>query len=266
MTIKYKNPYGDYSFETFNKENAAFVDKTGFIEVFDNLDTKYPVLLRPRRFGKSAFVQMLDYFYDIAKKDQYDEVFRGTKIHEMNLPSHNSYHVISFEFSEIFGNTSQELIKKFSSNILGSIRDFRTRYKDFEFDIESRKNDSPSTIIDEFFSIYGEYSNNTKDLYILIDDYDNFANVIFSKDRKLFNEITNANGFFKAFNTAIKKHTKKVVAKTFITGVSSVSLDSLTSGFNIAKNVTCDPRLNEFAGFTKDELIGLIEKLVDTKP
>ena len=264
MTIKYKNPYGDYSFENFNKENAAFVDKTGFIEVIDNLDTKYPVLLRPRRFGKSTFVQMLDYFYDIAKKDQYDEVFRGTKIHEKNLPSHNSYHVISFEFSEIFGNTSQELIKKFSSNILGSIRDFRTRYKDFEFDIESRKNDSPSTIIDEFFSIYGEYSNNTKDLYILIDDYDNFANVIFSKDRKLFNEITNANGFFKAFYTAIKKHTKKVVAKTFITGVSSVSLDSLTSGFNIAKNVTCHPKLNEFAGFTKYELIGLIEKLVDT--
>ena len=264
MTIKYKNPYGDSSFETFNKEHAAFVDKTGFIEVIDNLDTKYPVLLRPRRFGKSTFVQMLDYFYDIAKKDQYDEVFRGTKIHEMNLPSHNSYHVISFEFSEIFGNTSQELIKKFSSNILGSIRDFRTRYKDFEFDIESRKNDSPSTIIDEFFSIYGEYSNNTKDLYILIDDYDNFANVIFSKDRKLFNEITNANGFFKAFYTAIKKHTKKVVAKTFITGISSVSLDSLTSGFNIAKNVTCHPKLNEFAGFTKYELIGLIEKLVDT--
>ena len=265
MTIKYKNPYGDYSFENFNKENAAFVDKTGFIEVIDNLDTKYPVLLRPRRFGKSTFVQMLDYFYDIAKKDQYDEVFRGTKIHEMNLPSHNSYHVISFEFSEIFGNTSQELIKKFSSNILGSIRDFRTRYKDFEFDIESRKNDSPSTIIDEFFSIYGEYSNNTKDLYILIDEYDNFANEILSKDRKLFKAITNADGFLKAFYKAIKKHTKKVVAKTFITGVSSVSLDSLTSGFNIAKNVTCDPRLNEFAGFTKDELIGLIEKLVDTK-
>ncbi|MDY5734510.1 MAG: AAA family ATPase, partial [Succinivibrio sp.] len=265
MTIKYKNPYGDYSFETFNKENAAFVDKTGFIEVIDNLDTKYPVLLRPRRFGKSTFVQMLDYFYDIAKKDQYDEVFRGTKIHEKNLPSHNTYHVISFEFSEIIGKTADELIKKFSSNILGSIRDFRTRYKDFEFDIESRKNDSPSSIIDEFFSIYGEYSNNTKDLYILIDEYDNFANEILSKDRKLFKAITNADGFLKAFYKAIKKHTKKVVAKTFITGVSSVSLDSLTSGFNIAENVTCDPNLNEFAGFTKDELIGLIEKLVDTK-
>ena len=66
--------------------------------VFDNLDTKYPVLLRPRRFGKSTFVQMLDYFYDIAKKDQYDEVFRGTKIHEMNLPSHNSYHAIFLIF------------------------------------------------------------------------------------------------------------------------------------------------------------------------
>ena len=70
MTIKYKNPYGDYSFENFNKENAAFVDKTGFIEVIDNLDTKYPVLLRPRRFGKTTFVQMLLCFYDISIKDK----------------------------------------------------------------------------------------------------------------------------------------------------------------------------------------------------
>ena len=81
MALKYTNPYGDSSFESFNKENTAFVDKTEFIKIIDELDTKYPVLLRPRRFGKSTFVQMLDYFYDIAKKDQYDEVFRGVRYH-----------------------------------------------------------------------------------------------------------------------------------------------------------------------------------------
>ena len=265
MATEYTNPYGSSTFRTFNKDRVAFVDKTEFINVIDKLDTKYPVLLRPRRFGKTTFVQMLLCFYDISYKDDYDEIFEGTKIHEMNLPSHNTYHVIDFEFSNISGKTSEQLIKSFSSNILGAIRDFRTRYKDFEFDIESRKSDAPSTIIDEFFSIYGEYSNKTQDLYVIIDEYDNFANEILSKNRDLFKAITNADGFLKAFYKAIKKHTNTVVAKTFITGVSSVSLDSLTSGFNIAKNVTCDPRLNEFAGFTKDELIELIEKLVDTK-
>ena len=265
MAIKYTSPYGVSSFKNFNKLNRAFVDKTEFINVIDKLDTPYPVLLRPRRFGKTTFVQMLDYFYDISKKDQYDEVFRGTKIIEKNLPSHNTYHVLNLEFSEIYGNTSAQLVEGFTSNIIDSITDFIDRYPEVNFEVDEYKNKTPSALINAFFTRCKIAFKGKQDLYVIIDEYDNFANVIFSKDRKLFNEITSANGFFKAFYNAIKKHTTKVIAKTFITGVSSVSLDSLTSGFNIAKNVTCDPRLNEFAGFTKDELIGLIEKLVDTK-
>ena len=265
MAIEYTNPYGCANFNSFNEDKVAFVDKTNFIEVIDKLDTKYPILLRPRRFGKTTFVQMLDYFYDISKKDQYDEVFRGTKIHEMNLPSHNTYHVLNLEFSEIFGNTSDQLVEGFTSNIIDSITDFIDRYPEVNFEVDEYKNKTPSTLINAFFTSCKIAFKGKQDLYVIIDEYDNFANEILSKNRDLFKEITNANGFLKAFYKAIKKHTNTVVAKTFITGVSSVSLDSLTSGFNIAKNVTCDPRLNEFAGFTKDELIGLIEKLVDTK-
>ena len=265
MAIKYTNPYGSANFNSFNEDKVAFVDKTNFIEVIDKLDTKYPILLRPRRFGKTTFVQMLDYFYDISKKDQYDEVFRGTKIHEMNLPSHNTYHVLNLEFSEIYGNTSAQLVEGFTSNIIDSITDFIDRYPEVNFEVDEYKNKTPSALINAFFTSCKIAFKGKQDLYVIIDEYDNFANEILSKDRKLFKEITNANGFLKAFYKAIKKHTTKVIAKTFITGVSSVSLDSLTSGFNIAENVTCDPNLNEFAGFTKDELIGLIEKLVDTK-
>ena len=265
MAIEYTNPYGCANFNSFNEDKVAFVDKTNFIEVIDKLDTKYPILLRPRRFGKTTFVQMLDYFYDISKKDQYDEVFRGTKIHEMNLPSHNTYHVLNFEFSEIFGNTSDQLVEGFTSNIIDSITDFIDRYPEVNFEVDEYKNKTPSTLINAFFTSCKIAFKGKQDLYVIIDEYDNFANEILSKNRDLFKEITNANGFLKAFYKAIKKHTTKVIAKTFITGVSSVSLDSLTSGFNIAENVTCDPNLNEFAGFTKDELIGLIEKLVDTK-
>ena len=265
MAIKYTNPYGSANFNSFNEDKVAFVDKTNFIEVIDKLDTKYPILLRPRRFGKTTFVQMLDYFYDISKKDQYDEVFRGTKIIEKNLPSHNTYHVLNLEFSEIYGNTSAQLVEGFTSNIIDSITDFIDRYPEVNFEIDEYKNKTPSALINAFFTSCKIAFKGKQDLYVIIDEYDNFANEILSKNRDLFKEITNANGFLKAFYKAIKKHTTKVIAKTFITGVSSVSLDSLTSGFNIAKNVTCHPKLNEFAGFTKDELIGLIEKLVDTK-
>ena len=265
MAIKYTNPYGSANFNSFNEDKVAFVDKTNFIEVIDKLDTKYPILLRPRRFGKTTFVQMLDYFYDISKKDQYDEVFRGTKIIEKNLPSHNTYHVLNLEFSEIYGNTSAQLVEGFTSNIIDSITDFIDRYPEVKFEVDEYKNKTPSALINAFFTSCKIAFKGKQDLYVIIDEYDNFANEILSKNRDLFKEITNANGFLKAFYKAIKKHTTKVIAKTFITGVSSVSLDSLTSGFNIAKNVTCHPKLNEFAGFTKDELIGLIEKLVDTK-
>ena len=265
MAIEYTNPYGCANFNSFNEDKVAFVDKTNFIEVIDKLDTKYPILLRPRRFGKTTFVQMLDYFYDISKKDQYDEVFRGTKIIEKNLPSHNTYHVLNLEFSEIYGNTSAQLVEGFTSNIIDSITDFIDRYPEVNFEVDEYKNKTPSALINAFFTSCKIAFKGKQDLYVIIDESDNFANEILSKNRDLFKEITNANGFLKAFYKAIKKHTTKVIAKTFITGVSSVSLDSLTSGFNIAKNVTCHPKLNEFAGFTKDELIGLIEKLVDTK-
>ena len=265
MSIQYTNPYGVSSFKNFNKLNRAFVDKTEFINVIDKLDTPYPVLLRPRRFGKTTFVQMLDCFYDISYKDDYDEIFKGTKIIEKNLPSHNTYHVIDFEFSNISGKTSEQLVESFSKNVLNSIKLFLDKYKEVDFDVEQHRKDPPGDLIDAFFTSCKIAFKGNQDLYVIIDEYDNFANEILSKNRDLFKAITNADGFLKAFYKAIKKHTNTVVAKTFITGVSSVSLDSLTSGFNIAKNVTCHPRLNEFAGFTKDELIGLIEKLVDTK-
>ena len=263
MTIKYTIPYGDSSFETFNKENAAFVDKTVFIEVIDHLDTKYPVLLRPRRFGKTTFVQMLLCFYDISFKDKYNEIFKGTNIIGKNLPTHNTYHVINFDFSGVSGDNSKDLISNFNHKLAEAFTNFNRRYPDFNFNCEQVEL-SPSAFIGKFFSHYEMYAK-AKNLYILIDEYDNFANDVLSNNRDLFKTITQSNGFLKDFYKTIKTFTNTVVAKTFITGVSSVSLDSLTSGFNIAKNVTCHPKLNEFAGFTKDELIGLIEKLVDTK-
>ena len=263
METKYVIPYGDASFETFNKENVAFVDKTEYINILDKLNTKYPILLRPRRFGKTTFVKMLLCFYDISYKDKYDEIFKGTKILEMNLPSHNSYHVIKFDFSGVSGTDTASLITNFNHKLAEAFTNFNRRYPDFNFNCEQVEL-SPSAFIGKFFSHYEMYAK-AKNLYILIDEYDNFANDVLSNDRDLFKTITQSNGFLKDFYKCIKTFTDTVVAKTFITGVSSVSLDSLTSGFNIAENVTCDPNLNEFAGFTKDELIGLIEKLVDTK-
>ena len=108
------NPYGKVSFDLLRKNNQAYVDKSLIIKSLDdNSMSWYPVLLRPRRFGKSSFVSMLKCFYDISYKDRYEALFSGSRIYEENLSSHNSYHVINFEFSSVDGKTEEDLTSSF---------------------------------------------------------------------------------------------------------------------------------------------------------
>ncbi len=259
------NPYGQVTFDLFRQKNKAFVDKSLMIEYLDNDSMSlYPVLLRPRRFGKSTFVQMLKCYYDISYQDRYEELFSGTKIYDENLPTHNSYHVINFDFSAVSTGNLNKLLTSFFVVVSRGIKDFILRYPDFVFDYSALDKTDAATLFNEFAIAYKDYSESQK-LYVMIDEYDNFANEILSKDLELFLNITSKDGFLKTFYATIKSLTTDTIAKTFITGVSSVSLDSLTSGFNIALNVTSLDCFNEYAGFTEDELELLIPKLVDVE-
>ena len=107
------NPYGKVSFDLLRKNNQAFADKSLIIKSLDdNSLSWYPVLLRPRHFGKSSFVSMLKCYYDISYKDRYEELFSGTKIYEENLPNHNSYHVVNFDFSAVSTDVDHLLLLK----------------------------------------------------------------------------------------------------------------------------------------------------------
>jgi hypothetical protein len=257
------NPYGQVAYEKFRKSELAFADKSGVIESLDNAEmTPYPVLLRPRRFGKSTFVQMLKCFYDISYADRYDEIFFKTNIYEKNLPGHNSYHVINFNFSGVSGIKEDTLIRSFIIAVNSGINDFMVRYPDFVFNPTEIEKETPSGFIKSFFDAYKRYPSK-KYLYLMVDEYDNFANNVLSQDLELFKAITSTGGFLKDFYAAIKEGAETCIARTFITGVSSVSLDSLTSGFNISLNVTSDKNFNEYAGFTEGELKELIPQLVD---
>ena len=278
MTKLLNNPYGTSSFEEFIQQDKAFVDKTMFIKTLDQLSTNYPIILRPRRFGKSTFISMLKYFYDRSLYNQYDQVFFKTQIYKENLESHNSYHVIVFDFSGIEGNNRDQLSKHLSSSIINnSILDFKNRYPTFSFFIDEQDKNDPLLVLDNFFNCYREWlvkhpeeilqdpfgRPSIKKLYIIIDEYDNFANEILNTDREFFKRLTSQAGLLKTFYSKIKSATSHIVAKTFITGVSSVSLDSLTSGFNIAKNISTLSSFNEYAGMTEDELRNIIKELVD---
>lgn len=257
------NPYGQFSFDTFRNDEQAFADKSLVIKFLDDKSmSKYPVLLRPRRFGKSTFVQMLKCFYDISYKDRYEELFSGTKIYQENLPSHNTYHVVNFDFSKVYSKNEDALLRSFCAALISGIENFKRRYPDFSFDYDEINQSEPVTLFSLFITAYSKYAGSKK-LYIMIDEYDNFANELLSKNLDLFLSITSENGFLKTFYSTIKAETSETIAKTFITGVSSVSLDSLTSGFNIARNVTDKACFNEYAGFTENDLEILIPQLVD---
>ena len=258
-----RTSYGEVSYEIFRKEGYAFADKSAVIEELEGKDmTNYPVLLRPRRFGKSTFVQMLKCFYDISYKDRYDEIFSETNIYKKKLTSHNTYHVIDFDFSGVSGVKEDTLIRSFIIAVNSGINDFMVRYPDFVFNPTDAEKETPSSFIKSFIDAYKRYPSK-KSLYLMVDEYDNFANSILSQDLELFKAITGTGGFLKDFYAAIKEGAETCIAKTFITGVSSVSLDSLTSGFNISLNVTSDKCFNEYAGFTENELKKLIPQLVD---
>ena len=256
-------PYGEVAYESFRELGFAFADKSSVIKELERKNTpRYPVLLRPRRFGKSTFVQMLKCFYDISYKDRYEEIFNGKNIYTANLSSHNAYHVIDFDFSGVSGEDKDTLVDSFIIAVKRGITNFLSRYPDFVFTPAEAEKKTPSGFIRSFFDAYDLY-HAKKSLYLMVDEYDNFANSILSQDLELFKSITGTGGFLKDFYAAIKDGAKSVVAKTFITGVSSVSLDSLTSGFNIARNVTSRACFNDYAGFTGEELTELIPKLVD---
>ena len=271
------NPYGQVTYEKFRARRQAFVDKTGIIESLDDEGmTPYPVLLRPRRFGKSTFIQMLKCFYDISYKDRYDKIFSEKKIYAVNLADHNTYHVINFDFSRINTQSSSTMLNSFFSAVANGIDNFKIRYPDFSFDYQDLDKSDAVTLFNNFASAYSKYASGYFNkvrhdygsigrLYVMIDEYDNFANQLLSHDIEQFLFITGDNGFLKAFYAAIKAATadSDCIAKTFITGVSSGSLDSLTSGFNISLNVTSEACFNEYAGFTEAELAALIPQLVD---
>ena len=267
-------PYGEVAYESFRELGFAFADKSAVIKELERKNTpRYPVLLRPRRFGKSTFVQMLKCFYDISYKDRYEEIFNGKNIYTANLSSHNTYHVINFDFSMVNSQSNTSMLNSFFSAVATGIDDFMIRYPDFVFDYSELDKSDSVTLFNNFASAYSKYAKNcfTKGsigrLYVMIDEYDNFANQILSQNIKLFRTITGDNGFLKAFYAAIKAAAANAncIAKTFITGVSSVSLDSLTSGFNISRNVTSRACFNEYAGFTEAELAKLIPQLIDLK-
>ena len=258
-------PYGISSFEVLRTENYLLVDKTPFIAQFEFLSEKYPFFLRPRRFGKSLFCSMIEFYYDARHADKFDNLFQNTWIHQNPTPLKLSYLVLRFSFDQVKSNgTMEDVQKSFREHIIRRIEDFlsvpppQNPWSPQEAKKVFRSGDETSTLGD-LESLCKHLGHK---LFVVIDEYDNFANNILADfGEQSYKDLTHGTGFFRVFWTYLKSLTaEKTLNRLFVTGVSPLVLADVTSGFNIGKNVTHEPCLAEALGFTENETRSLIEK------
>lgn len=212
--------------------------------------SNYLFLIRPRRFGKSVFVSMMEAYYDIAKADRFDTLFDGLWIQEHPTPLKNSFQVIYFDFSKA-NNGLGDLELNFNNYCSEVLDTFINRYRDFYSEQAYHKIISTNDAGVKLNVIDNESHEKGYPLYLIIDEYDNFTNVILSDGGKeLFRNLTHASGFYREY---FKKF-KAMFARVFLIGVSPVTLDDLSSGYNIDWGISQDPRFNDMLGFSETDV------------
>ena len=260
VRLMLKIPYGISNFERIRMNNFLYVDKTHFIEKIEEID--YLIHLRPRRFGKSLFISMLENYYDVASADKFDELFKGLYIHDHPTENRNNYYILRFNFSGIQNVEQSDLMKGFLRKVKNGVRGFISKY---DLGLKVNESNSPATVLDDFLSDFTALKLPHK-IYILIDEYDHFTNSVLSGDGAEFLELLQRGGFVRSFYEVMKERAELgLVERIFITGVMSVTLDSMTSGFNIATKISTDKRFSDMMGFRSDEVEGLL-RLSYTKP
>ena len=247
-------PYGMQNFEDVIKEDCYYVDKTPFIEDIED-SNMYFFFLRPRRFGKSLTISMLENYYDINKKDKFDEIFGKLYIGENPTPEHNSYLIIHLNFAIIVGGLDD--YKHGMDNYC------RTQFNYF-VDVyshllpEGTKEglNQQEDAVNQLNYLCTQSKKSGQKIYLFIDEYDHFTNQILAhkEHEQRYRIQTHGEGYLRKFFDTIKGAAGDTLARVFVTGVSPVTMDDLTSGFNIGTNYSLAPEFNEMTGFTEDEV------------
>ncbi|WP_277232494.1 ATP-binding protein [Phocaeicola salanitronis] len=242
-------PYGVANFEQLRNENLYYVDKTMYLPLLENM-SNYLFLIRPRRFGKSVFVSMMRDYYDIAKAERFDTLFNGLWIKEHPTPLKNAFQVIYFDFS-LAGAGMERLEYTFNdyccTELDSFIKQYKTYYDDTTFQNVLAEKDAASKLR----IINAEARRKKYPLYLIIDEYDNFTNVILSEGGKeMFRNLTHASGFYREYF----KIFKAMFSRVFLIGVSPVTLDDLSSGYNIDWNISQAPEFNHMLGFSESDV------------
>ena len=242
-------PYGVSDFIDIIERNQYYVDKTMYIpKLEDEPDALF--FIRPRRFGKSLFISMLRAYYDIKRKDKFDKLFGNLWIGSHPTENQGKYQVLFLDFSKIGGSIDQ-LEENFNAYCNECIDSFIETYQEYypERVVESVLKAKTAARKLNAIGIAAEKKN--LPLYLIVDEYDNFTNVVLNEQgEEVYTALTHASGFYRE----IFKVFKGMFSKIFMTGVSPVTLDDLTSGFNIGWHISTKPAFNQMLGFSTEDV------------
>ena len=257
-------PYGDADFKRIRLTGSLYVDKTRFLRRLERV--RYAVLIRPRRFGKSCWISLLEHYYDRTRGDAFDTVFGGTDIARQPTEERNRYVVLRFNFSA-FNDALETLERNFEDYCEDTVEHAIGRHPDL-FPAEAVRHIlAPPSVNRKLNRLFEYAGDHDIALYVLIDEYDHFANTILAHHGEAaYRGVTHGGGFYRNFFATLKAGAERSdggIARLFITGVSPITLDDVTSGFNIGKNISLDADFNELLGFTEPEVRGLLESYRD---
>jgi hypothetical protein len=260
-----KIPYGLTDYEKFVTGHYYYVDKTRYLSSIEKAGD-YLFFIRPRRFGKSLFLSTMETYYDVAKADQFDLFYKNTDIHQQPTEERNKYLILKFNFSALEPHY-EKIEASFLNNVQTIVKSFLHKYAAYltsqaREELRSQLDDMTSAA-DILLRVINICKDSDRKIYIIIDEYDNFANTILSTSGSGdYRSLTHGEGFFRAFFNVLKDSTTgsgAPTARLFITGVSPITLDDVTSGFNIGKNISTVPAFNNMLGFTGAEVTEIID-------
>ncbi len=248
-------PYGISDFRRVKLEKYYYIDKTHFIPKIEE-QPPFIFLIRPRRFGKSLFLNMLAFYYDIFYKDEFEAVFHDCYIYQNPTREKNNYHILKFDFSSV--STKGDIDDNFSFICNSDMQFFINKYRlNITIDPTLSAHKNLKTIFDGCKEL-------NIPIYVMIDEYDNFINNLLMHNQTDYKKLVSSKSeaIYKEFFKLLKAGTSdnaSSIKKMFITGVSPLAMYDVTSGSNIGTNITNDYSFNDAVGVTKEELTQLLE-------
>ena len=256
-------PYGWADFRAIRMEGRLYVDKTRFLRRLE--EERYVFFIRPRRFGKSCWVSVLENYYDRNRAGEFERLFGSTDVGRRPTDDRHRYVVLRFDFS-VFDDAPETLRERFETYCDTVLYYTLEGNRDLFPEAARQRILAPPGVDGKLNQLFAYARERGIPLYVLIDEYDNFANTILAhRGEASYRAFTHGGGFYRNFFATLKGGAGQGggLERLFVTGVSPVTLDDVTSGFNIARNLSLHPDFNELLGFTEAEVLRLLRTYRD---